>query len=110
MAHEILVGLQVLDDRVYDDYRAAMKPILSSYQGSFGYDFRVSEVLISEETSDINRVFTINFSSKGTMAGFFSDPEYLAIKEKYFAPSVGKAVIISSYEKTELQFNPGLTS
>ena len=30
---------------------------------------------------------------------FFSDPDYLLVKEKYFSPSVGSATIISSYEK-----------
>ena len=65
MSYEILVGLHVLDDLKYESYRKAMKPILADYEGSFGYDFTVSEVLISPENSasDINRVFTINFSS-----------------------------------------------
>jgi len=99
MSYEILVGLNVLDDLKYDDYRAAMKPILSDYEGSFGYDFKVSDVLISEGNTDINRVFTINFSSKNKMDGFFSDKKYLVVKEKYFVESVGSATIISSYEK-----------
>ena len=32
MSYEILVGLNVLDDLIYEDYRAAMKPILADYQ------------------------------------------------------------------------------
>jgi len=99
MSYEILVGLNVLDDCKYSDYRAAMKPILSNYDGHFGYDFKVSEVLISEGNTDINRVFTINFSSKEQMEGFFSNPQYLLVKEKYFVDSVGSTTIISSYEK-----------
>ena len=99
MPYEILVGLDVLDDLKYNDYRSAMKPILSDYEGYFGYDFKVSEVLISEGNSDINRVFTINFSSKSNMEGFFSDSQYLVVKEKYFVESVGSVTIISSYEK-----------
>jgi uncharacterized protein (DUF1330 family) len=99
MSYEILVGLNVLDDLKYDDYRAAMKPILSGYEGQFSYDFRVSDVLKSEGSTDINRVFTINFSSKGKMEGFFSDPQYLVVKDKYFVDSVGSTTIISSYEK-----------
>jgi uncharacterized protein (DUF1330 family) len=96
----MLVGLNVLDDNKYNDYRTAMKPILSDYEGSFGYDFRVSNVLISAGNSDINRVFTINFSSKNKMDGFFSDSQYLAVKDMYFVESVGSTTIISSYEKT----------
>ena len=99
MSYEILVGLNVLDDLKYEVYRTAMKPILSDYEGRFGYDFKVSDVLISEENTDINRVFTINFSGKNKMEGFFSDPQYLIVKEKYFVESVSSAIIISSYEK-----------
>jgi len=99
MSYEILVGLQVLDNLKYADYRTAMKPILSSYEGHFAYDFKVSEVLISKDNPDINRVFTLNFSSKATMEGFFSDPQYLVVKEKYFVDSVASATIIASYEK-----------
>ena len=88
-----------MDDLKYDDYRAAMKPILSEYEGRFGYDFKVSDVLISEGNTDINRVFTINFSSKNKMEGFFFDSKYLVVKETYFLESVGSATIISSYEK-----------
>ena len=99
MSYEILVGLNVLDDSKYDNYRTAMKPILSKYKGYFGYDFKVSDVLISEGNTDINRVFTINFSSKNKMEDFFSDPQYLEVKEKYVVESVGSTTIISSYEK-----------
>lgn len=99
MSYEILIGLQVVDDRKYDDYRAAMKPILAYYDGRFGYDFKVSEVLISEGNADINRVFTINFASKNKMEDFFSDPKYLMVKEMYFVKAVGSTTIIASYEK-----------
>ncbi len=99
MSYEILVGINVLDDLKYNDYRAAMKPILSDYEGRFGYDFKVSEVLISEEDTEINRVFTINFRSKDKMEGFFSDAQYLEVKDMYFAESVGSTTIISSYDK-----------
>ncbi|WP_019029855.1 hypothetical protein [Colwellia piezophila] len=99
MSYEILVGLHVLDDLKYEHYRKAMKPILADYQGYFGYDFKVSEVLISPENSDINRVFTINFSNKNKMEGFFSDAQYLVVKEQYFVESVASATIIASYEK-----------
>ncbi len=100
MSYEILVGLNVIDDLKYNDYRSAMKPILSSYNGRFGYDFKVSEVLISEDSNDINRVFTINFSDQNKMESFFSDKEYLAVKEKYFVESVASTTIISSYDKS----------
>jgi uncharacterized protein (DUF1330 family) len=99
MSFEILVGLYVTDNVLYDEYRAAMKPILTEYEGFFGYDFKVSDVLISPGNNDINRVFTINFTNEKQKNNFFSDPDYLLVKEKYFSPSVGSATIISSYEK-----------
>lgn len=101
MSFEILVGLNVLDNKKYDQYRTAMKPILANYEGSFGYDFLVSNVLISPNDSDINRVFTINFSSKDKMEGFFSDADYLVVKKAYFVDSVGSSSILSAYEKAD---------
>lgn len=101
MSYEILVGLNVLDKSKYEEYRVAMRPILSQYEGRFGYDFHVSEVLITEKNNDINRVFTINFSSKNNMESFFSDQNYLEVREKYFNASVGGAIRIASYEKVD---------
>tara|TARA_R110002050_G_scaffold129250_9_gene250781 strand:+ start:303 stop:608 length:306 start_codon:yes stop_codon:yes gene_type:complete len=101
MSYEILVGLNVLDKSKYEEYRVAMKPILSQYEGRFGYDFHVSEVLITEKDNDINRVFTINFSSKNNMENFFSDQDYLKVREKHFNASVGNAIRIASYEKVD---------
>jgi uncharacterized protein (DUF1330 family) len=102
MSFEILVGLNVLDNSKYDKYRNAMKPILADYEGRFGYDFLVSDVLISPNESDINRVFTINFSSKDKMESFFSDANYLVVKKTYFVDSIGSSTIISAYEKADI--------
>ena len=42
---EMLVGLNVTDEARYAEYRRRITPLLESGGGSFGYDFRVSEVL-----------------------------------------------------------------
>ncbi|PCJ89366.1 MAG: DUF1330 domain-containing protein [Flavobacteriales bacterium] len=99
MKYEMLIGLNVLDDSKYQEYRKNMRPILFSYGGGFGYDFKISEVLIAETTNDINRVFTIYFPSKAKMEGFFSNPAYIKVKEKYFNMAVESTTIISSYKK-----------
>ncbi|ALU42322.1 DUF1330 domain-containing protein [Pseudoalteromonas rubra] len=99
MVYEYLVGLAVSDDAVYTQYRAAMKPILSQYHGGFGYDFIVSEVLKSETSALINRVFTIHFPSKEASERFFSDEDYLKVKARYFDSSVTHTTIISEYDK-----------
>jgi len=96
---EMLVGLEVSDDRAYQDYRSAMKPILTKFGGSFGYDFKVSEVLLSEVDENINRVFTIRFPDEDMMNKFFSDPDYLKVKSEYFESSVSSTTIIASYQK-----------
>ncbi|AIW14087.1 DUF1330 domain-containing protein [Vibrio tubiashii] len=97
--YEFLVGLDVSDNEVYSDYRAAMKPILTSYGGEFGFDFIVSEVLRSEVDKPINRVFTIRFPDQSVAENFFTDSEYLKVKEQLFDTAVSHTTIISSYNK-----------
>ncbi|MEH6592916.1 MAG: DUF1330 domain-containing protein [Halioglobus sp.] len=101
MSYEMLVGLNVLDDQMYQEYRDAMKPILAAFGGGFSYDFKVSEVLLSETSSEINRVFTINFPDSEKMESFFSNPEYIKVKKTYFEGSVGSTIIISNYENSK---------
>ena len=99
MSYEILVGLDIINEEVYQKYRNAMIPILLFYGGYFVYDFKVAEVLKSESKNKINRVFTINFPDSKKMDAFFLDTKYKLIKEKYFSNSVASTTIISSYEK-----------
>ncbi len=99
MAVEMLVGLNVVNDAGYQSYREEMEPILKSYGGGFGYDFKVSEVLTSDTEAPINRVFTIYFSSKDSMNSFFSNDGYLKIKQRHFEKSVTDTTIIATYER-----------
>ena len=99
MAYEMLVGLQVTDDEKYDAYRLAMKPILITYGGGFNVDLRVSEVLLPTAEPDLNRVFTIYFRDKTAMDNFFTDPEYLKVKQEYFDISVGSMSVLAQYER-----------
>ena len=98
----MLVGLNITNDTEYTKYREAMTPILKSMGGGFGYDFKIAEVLKSESVNKINRVFTIFFPNEEKMNSFFSDSNYLKIKEQFFANSVGETTIISTYEKSKL--------
>jgi len=97
--HEILVGLNVLDDAGYRRYREGMTPLLEACGGSFRYDFRVSEVLKSETGEPINRLFVIVFPDITTKERFFSDPEYLAIRARHFEPAVREVTRIASYDR-----------
>ena len=97
--YEFLVGLEVSNSEIYADYRSAMKPILAAYGGGFGFDFVVSEVLLSQVDAPINRVFTVHFPDRAVAERFFSDTEYLAVKTQYFDVSVINTTIISAYSK-----------
>ncbi len=94
---EMLVGLKVTNDTDYSNYRAAMTPLLESIGGSFGYDFKVAEVLISQTENEINRVFTIRFPSDEKMNAFFTNEEYLKIKKEFFEHSVASTTILATY-------------
>ncbi|MCV2403254.1 DUF1330 domain-containing protein [Marinomonas sp. C2222] len=98
MAYQRIMGLEVIDQGIYQKYREAMMPILATFGGEFTFDFTVSEVLLSQSTDNINRLFTITFPSKQHMEGFFSNPDYLAVKAKYFDLSVKSATVISLHE------------
>lgn len=97
MSYEMVVGLKVKDDQEYSNYREAMKPLLEIAEGGFRYDFKVSQVLKNDGKRPINRVFVIYFGDKNMMESFFSNPEYLKIKKKYFETSVEATTIISEY-------------
>ena len=95
---ERIMGLNVTDDIEYQKYREAMLPILKSFGGSFGYDFKIAEVLKSKTEDNINRVFTIEFPSKQKMDKFFSFPDYISVREKHLDNSVKSKTVIAMHE------------
>lgn len=99
MTVEMLVGLNVVDDDMYQAYRDEITPILENYGGGFSCDFKILEVLKSPTEKPINRVFTIYFPDKASMESFFSNAEYLEIKQRHFESSVAGTTIISTYER-----------
>jgi len=96
---ERIMGLNVIDDIEYQRYREAMLPILKQFGGAFGYDFKVSEVLLSKTEGEINRVFTIEFPSKQKMEEFFSFPDYVAVQNRHLKNSINSKTVISMHEK-----------
>ena len=99
MPCEILVGLNVTDDELYQKYRDEMTPILKEYGGGFRYDFLIEKVLKTDSESKINRVFAIYFESEEAKNEFFLNDKYIQIKEKYFTPSVSSATTIAKYNR-----------
>jgi uncharacterized protein (DUF1330 family) len=99
MTHELMVGLHVTDDAVYAEYRAAMTPLLEGHGGGFRYDFTIAKTLKSASPHPINRVFAIWFADKARMAAFFANPDYLAIRERFFTRSVAGTTIFGGYDR-----------
>ena len=95
---EILVGLRVTDEATYATYREHMTPLLTARGGSFGVDLRVGEILKSPGAEPFNRLFTIRFPSLTAHDAFFADPAYVAVRERYFDPSVAYRVRLGTYE------------
>ncbi|HEY6879461.1 MAG TPA: DUF1330 domain-containing protein [Polyangiales bacterium] len=89
--------MRITDDALYTAYRAAMMPLLARFGGEFVFDVRVAEVLRAPEAATFNRLFTIRFPSQAKMDAFFSDPAYLAVRERYFAPSVAAVHELARY-------------
>lgn len=99
MTYEMMVGLTVADDALYQQYREAMAPLLAAHGGGFRYDFTIGKVLKSQSEHPINRVFAIYFASKEHMDRFFANADYQAIKAKFFARSVAGTTIFGGYER-----------
>lgn len=99
MPYEILVGLNVIDDDLYQQYRDEMTPILKNYGGGFRYDFLIEKVLKTDSENKINRIFTIYFESEKAKDEFFQNDKYLQVKAKYFTPSVSDTTIIANYNR-----------
>lgn len=97
---ERIMGVNVIDEAEYRKYREAMLPILKRFGGAFGYDFKVSEVLLSKTEEKINRVFTIEFPSKQNMQDFFSFPDYLAVQNSLLINAINSKTVIAMYETT----------
>lgn len=99
MSYEMVVGLTVVDEALYQQYRDAMAPMLAVHDGGFRHDFSVAKVLKSESDHPINRVFAIYFGSRAQKEAFFANPDYLAIKARYFQQAVAGTTIFGSYER-----------
>jgi uncharacterized protein (DUF1330 family) len=99
MTYEMIVGVHVTDDSLYTKYREAMTPLLIQHGGGFRYDFKISDVLKSENDAPINRLFAIYFKDKEQKEKFFSNTAYLEIKSKLFVTSVDSTTRISEYAR-----------
>lgn len=95
---DILIGLRVIDEETYSAYRAHMTPLLVARGGSFGVDVRVAEVLKNPGAEAFNRLFTIRFPTREAHDAFFADPEYCAVRRRFFDASVVYTLRLGFYE------------
>jgi len=88
MSFAMLVALNVVDEELYSAYRTIMTPLLQQHGGGLRFDFVDGRTLRSEADHPIPRVFAIHFPDEPGKDKFFSHPEYLAIRERYFTFAV----------------------
>lgn len=79
--HELLLGLEILDEAGYQRYRDVMTPLLESRGGRFRVDLREAETLQGPPGISFDRLFVISFPDAATKDAFFSDPAYLAARD-----------------------------
>ena|SRR5215475_4306490 len=92
---ERIVGLLVVDDQKYAQYRAEIAPLLQAVGGRFRYDLEVSRTLKGEASHAINRLFVIQFPDRTSKEHFFTNPQYLEIRARLFEKAVAGATIIA---------------
>ena len=97
MSYEMTVGLFVVDHQKYAVYRAASAPLLEASGAKFRYDFEVARTLKTEAGHEINRIFILQFPDRVTRERFFSNPDYLEIRARFFEKSVEGMTIIGEY-------------
>jgi uncharacterized protein (DUF1330 family) len=97
MPFEMIVGLFVVDQEMYSQYRAEMTPLLEAAGGGFPYDFEIARTLKSPADYDINRVFVIRFPDRAAKDRFFTDPRYLEIRARLFDKAVKARANIAEY-------------
>ena len=97
MSYEMTVGLLVVDQERYAQYRKEMRPLLEEAGGAFRYDFDVARVLRGEGGAEINRAFVLRFPDQSSKERFFADARYVEIKRRLFDPAVKARVAIAEY-------------
>lgn len=99
MAFEVMIGMDVADHEAYARYRTAIRPLLEAAGGRFRYDFEVARTLKSEASHDINRFFVLSFPDRERKEGFFSNPEFVRIRNGFFETAVRGTTILAEYTR-----------
>jgi uncharacterized protein (DUF1330 family) len=98
MPYRMTIGANVVDKPRYQEYRAAIAPLLAARQSHFAFDFEIAETLRNAFPHPVTRVFSIDFPDRPTKESFFQDPAYKAIRERLFVSAVGDSSVISEHQ------------
>jgi uncharacterized protein (DUF1330 family) len=98
MPFEMLVGLNVTDQKIYAQYRAEIASLLDSAGAGFRHDFEIARTLKTDASHEINRVFVLRFPDRAARDRFFADPRYLEIRSRLFAKSVDAGGALAEYD------------
>ena len=98
MPIDTLMAMRITDDDSYTSYRKEMTPLLKACGGRFVHDFRIAETLKTDADHRIDRVFVIRFPDLETRHAFFENPEYVAIRKRFFEPAVEAFTRLAQWE------------
>lgn len=101
MAVERLIGVQVIDDSEYEEYRRQLSPLLAAAGGQFVVDLRVSEVLTAPADAQFNRLFVLQFPTAEAMQKLFDSDDYGAVRNAHFKSSVSETTMLATYQVAE---------
>jgi len=101
VTYQVFVRLRVLDDKRFDEFHSAIKPVLSRYHGQLGYEFTVPASLLARHSHKVNHVFTLSFASEQWMESFFVDSEYLKTRGRHILKSFATEQFIFGYEDNQ---------
>ena len=92
---KIVVGLLVVEDDKYAQYRTAIAPLLEAAGGRFRFDFEIARTLKREAEHDINRLFVLQFPDRAAKERFFADAQYREIRARLYESAVRSTTMIA---------------
>lgn len=95
MAYDWIIGLNVIDAELYQQYRSEMTPLLEAAGGQFAYDFEIARTHRNASAHEINRLFVIRFPDRAACERYFQDSAYRAIRANYFERAVSGLTVLA---------------
>ena len=97
MSYQLLVGLNVLDDKILSEFHASIKPLLANYDGEYCYDINAPSTLITKRHTNINYAFTLSFASKEKATMFLADKDYRKVRGRHVLKTFSSEQVLFGY-------------